>query len=294
MKNQSRSYFFALLTVLLWSTVASAFKIALRDLNNIQVLLIANFTSLLVFFIILIFQGKLKLVREETSRGILFSAMQGLLNPFAYYLVLFKAYSLLPAQVAQPTNFIWPVVLMILSAPLLKQPIKASGIAALLISFAGVLILSSQGQLSNFRIVEPRGVVFSLATSFIWAFYWIFNLKDKRDDMIKLFLSSLFSSAYILVLASLTGNVTPLLSKPILPAVYIGLFEMGITFAIWLKALQLSESTGKVANLIYLTPFISLIFIHFVLHEELYYTSFIGLGLIIAGILTGQIKKSKG
>jgi drug/metabolite transporter (DMT)-like permease len=73
--------------------------------------------------------------------------------------------------------------------------------------------------------------------------------------------------------------------------VYIGLFEMGIPFVLWLKALQLSETTGKISNLIYLTPFLSLIFIHTILKERLFYTSVIGLGLIIAGILVQRIKK---
>ncbi len=47
--NQSRAYLFALLTVLSWSTVATAFKIALRELNYIQVLLIANAVALGVY-----------------------------------------------------------------------------------------------------------------------------------------------------------------------------------------------------------------------------------------------------
>lgn len=291
MNNQRRAYIYAAITVLLWSTVATAFKIALRDLNNIEVLLIANLTSLVVFLGILIAGRKIKLLKKETPASLAFSAFQGLLNPFAYYLILFKAYSLLPAQVAQPTNFIWPVVLMLLAAPMLKQPIRIPGILALLISFTGVLILSSQGNLSQFRIVEPAGIALSLSTSVIWAFYWIFNLRDHRDDVVKLFLSFLFSSVYILIVASYTGNLSGILHKPLLVAVYIGLFEMGITFALWLKALQFSDSTGKVANLIYVTPFASLLFIHFVLHEKLYYTSYIGLVLIIAGILAGRINK---
>ena len=38
-----------------------------------------------------------------------------------YYLILLKAYQLLPAQVAQPLNMIWPVILVFLSVPILKQ-----------------------------------------------------------------------------------------------------------------------------------------------------------------------------
>jgi len=116
-------------------------------------------------------------------------------------------------------------------------------------------------------------------------------MKDKRDDVLKLFLSASLSFVFILILAAATNNLSFIFSKPLLPAVYIGLFEMGIPFVLWLKALQLSESTGKISNLIYLTPFISLFFIHTILKERLYYTSLIGLSLIIAGILVQRIKK---
>lgn len=171
MKNQTKAYLFASLTVFFWSTVATAFKIALRDMHYIQLLMVANITSLLIFTILLLTQGKLRLLRETTLHGIGLSALQGLLNPFAYYLLVFKAYSLLPAQVAQPANFIWPVVLILLSVPLLKQPLKFTGIAALLISFAGVLILSSQGNLSTFSIVEPLGIGLALLSSVVWSLF---------------------------------------------------------------------------------------------------------------------------
>jgi len=294
MTNQAKAYIYAGLTVFFWSTVATAFKIALRDLNSIQLLLAANFTALLVFAILLLTQGKMPLVRTMTVRKLGLSALQGMLNPFAYYLLIFKAYSLLPAQVAQPANFVWPVVLLLLSAPLLKQPLRWTNIAALLISFTGVLILSSQGNLSSFHIVQPLGIGLALLSSLVWSLFWITNLKDDRDNLVKLFLSSLFSALYILILALITHNASSVLSKPLYAPIYIGLFEMGITFAFWLKALQLSDSTGKVANFIYLTPFLSLIFIHLILHEKLFYTSFIGLCLIVAGIMVGRIKNEKG
>lgn len=290
MKNQSKAYLYALTAVLLWATVATAFKISLRSLNYIQLLFIANLTSVLIFFLMLVITDKLHLLKPKRYSEIGLSALQGFLNPFAYYLILFKAYTLLPAQIAQPVNFIWPVVLMLLSVPLLKQPLRFSSVLALTISFAGVFVLATQGNLRSLKISQPYGVALAVSTSVIWALYWIINLKDKRDDLVKLFSGFLFSMFYILVLALLTGNIPAFFSKSALPAVYVGTFEMGLTFFVWLKALQLSDSTGKVANLIYITPFLSLLCIHLVLHEKLFYTSFIGLCLIIAGIAVGRIK----
>jgi len=291
LKNQSRAYLLALITVIFWSTVATAFKIALRDLNYIQLLLVANFTSLIVYSVILMVRRSPRSLHVPTLHEIGLSAIQGFLNPFGYYLVLFKVYSILPAQVAQPVNFIWPVILMLLSVPLLKQPLRKTGILALLVSFIGVIILSTQGNLASFNILEPFGIVLALSSSLIWSLFWIMNLKDKRDGVQKLFLSTLFSMGYIILLALLTGNFMPVFAKPPYAAIYVGLFEMGISFVLWLTALQLSESTARVSNLIYLTPFASLVFIHFVLGEQLYYTSFVGLCLIVAGILIQEIKK---
>jgi drug/metabolite transporter (DMT)-like permease len=288
--NQPKAYLLALLTVLFWSTAATAFKIALHDLNYIQVLLIANSIALAAYSLILLFHSRRLPVFPLSGRSIALSALQGFLNPFAYYLIIFKVYSLLPAQIAQPANFIWPVVLMLLSAPLLKQPVRATGLFALIISFTGVLVLSSQGNLLHYRIKEPAGIALALFSSVIWSLFWILSLKDKRDDVAKLFMSALFSLFFIFMLALSTGNLTGYHTKSVFAAIYIGLFEMGITFVLWLKALGLSESTGRVSNLVYLTPFVSLIFIHTILGEKIYYTSIIGLCLIVGGIFIQRIK----
>jgi drug/metabolite transporter (DMT)-like permease len=284
----SAAYLYASLTVLFWSTAATAFKIALRDLSAVQLLLVANVTSLLVFVALLVVRGRFSELGRTNLAGLALSALQGLLNPFGYYLILFKAYGLLPAQVAQPANFVWPIVLMLLSVPLLKQPIKVTGVLALLISFTGVVVLASQGSPGRFTIVEPLGLALALLSSVVWALFWILNLRDKRDSMVRLLLSSLFSAFYILVVAWATGDLPSLSSKCPVAAVYVGLFEMGITYALWLKALELSESTGKIGNFVYLTPFLSLVFIHFVLGERLYYTSVMGLCLIVGGIFVGR------
>jgi len=80
----------------------------------------------------------------------------------------------------------------------------------------------------------------------------------------------------------------------VVAAVYAGVFEMGITFFFWLKALKLAETTDKVSNLVYLAPFLSLIFIHFILHEPVYYTTPVGMLFIITGIWIQNRKPSKG
>jgi drug/metabolite transporter (DMT)-like permease len=72
-------------------------------------------------------------------------------------------------------------------------------------------------------------------------------------------------------------------------AIYVGFFEMGITFVIWSIALKKSITAAKVSNLVYLVPFLSLVVIYFVLEEPIGFPTIIGLFLIVGGLTFDKI-----
>ncbi len=74
---------------------------------------------------------------------------------------------------------------------------------------------------------------------------------------------------------------------------YVGLFEMGITFVLWLSALKLTTNTAKISNLIFISPFISLLLLATIIGETIAPSTIIGLGLIIVGLMIQQLKSSK-
>jgi len=139
MKQTSKAYIYALCSVVLWSTVATAFKLGLQELSPLYLILAASAVSLITFFIVIAIQGRIRELFTVSWSGLGKSALLGVLNPFGYYLILFQAYSMLPAQVAQPLNMVWPITLALLSAPLLKQKITFRNIIAIFISFIGVI-----------------------------------------------------------------------------------------------------------------------------------------------------------
>lgn len=288
MVDQKKAYAYAIIVVLIWSTVASAFKISLRYLNYLQLLFYASLISLLILFIILIFQNKLSLLKTYSKKDYLHSAMLGLLNPFLYYIVLFKAYSLLPAQQAVSLNYTWAIQIVLLSVPLLKQKIGFKSVLAIIISYAGVLIISTQGNILALRVTNLYGVLLALGSAVIWALFWIYNIKDKRDEVVKLFLNFLFGFIFILIAIVFSKRLIIPKIPGFTSAVYIGLFEMGITFVLWLKALKLSKTTAQVSNLIYLTPFLSLLIINIMIGEKILISTIIGLILIVMGIIMQQ------
>jgi len=286
MKKSQQAYLYASLAVVLWGTIPTAFKIALSELNIVTMLGITTLISTAVLFAIMILTGKLRLLRQTTGRELLWSALLGLVNPVAYYLILLTAYSRLPGQVAQPINMIWPIILVFFSIPLLGQRIPARSFLALAISLAGVYIISSQGAPLSPGRSDTLGVILALISSVLWALYFVLNVRDRRDEAVKLFTGFLFGSAYMIILMASVGSFNqPLSFRGVAASVYCGFFEMGITFWLWLKALQLSETTDKVSNLVYFAPFISLILLHFIIDEPVYYTTPAGLLLIIGSVI---------
>ncbi|MCD6223014.1 MAG: DMT family transporter [Thermoplasmata archaeon] len=271
-----RSY--ALIAVMLWATVASAFKFSLRYLSPIQLLFLSSLFSILCLLFIIAMQGKLKLISFD-AKNIKASLLMGFLNPFLYYIVLFNAYAMLPAQLAQPLNYTWPLMLVIFSSIILHHKLSMRSFIALLISFSGVVIISFK---DSFHFHLNLGIFLAISSSIIWALFWILNLKDKRDASTKLFMNFLFGIIFILPFAFLEPHFNV---AGIAGALYVGLFEMSVTFFIWLKALEKSKNFAKTSNFIYLTPFISLIFIHFIVGERMYVSTMVGLTLIVLGII---------
>ncbi len=288
MNSSNKAYVYAAIAVFFWSTVATAFKIALREFDFIQLIFYASGITVAFLFIVLIFQNKLKLVLKQTRKQWMYTLLIGAFNPLLYYLVLFKAYSLLPAQVAQPLNMIWPITLALLSVPLLNQKIGWISIAALFVSFIGVFFISSQGGFEGIKNANFFGVFLAVGTSVLWSLYWIFNVRDKRDEVIKLFLNFLVGFIYLIPVVAGFSSFRIHFGHSFLAVIYSGIFEVGITYIIWLKAMNLTTSNAKIGNLVFFAPFLSLVFIHFVLKETIYITTFIGLIFIVAGVLLQQ------
>jgi len=289
MEKQKKSYLYAVLVVLFWSTIPSAFKISLRHLDVLPLLFYASLVSIIIFFLCLLFSKKLFLLKTFSKKDYLYSALLGFLNPLLYYCVIFKSYILLPAQQAQPLNFVWPITLVLLSIPILKQKIKPRDILAIFISFFGVFVISTRGDILGFKIDSPAGVFLALSSTIIWSLFWIYNVRDKRDEVARLFLNFIFGFIFISVAILFFGKIEIPDIKGLVGAAYIGLFEMGVTFILWLKALKLAKTTAHITNLIYLTPFLSLIVVRFAIDEVIIPASVIGLFLIVGGIILQRL-----
>lgn len=291
MNNQSKALTYASFVILCWSSVATAFKIALSELSYTSLLLTASCTATVVYLTALLSEKKLDLLKAcfLNKKLLLRTVSLGLVNPLLYYLLLFKAYSLLPAQIAQPLNCSWQILLPIFACLFLKRKILAYQYIGLSISFIGIIFISLQGDIGSWKTGSLSGIILALCSAFVWAFYWVLKIDSKLDASVELFLN--FLTASILLSVYFFFNGTEAISiKGLYAGIYVGLFEMGIAFLFWSKALKLTDNVALLSQLTYLSPFFSLILIHFILKEEIYWTTVTGLLLIIGGIIFNNRK----
>ncbi len=287
-KNNRLAIIYALIAVAMWSTVATAFKLSLQHLSSLQLLTGASCFSLVILSFALLQRKEFKLAFLTFPDNYKKTVFMALLNPIFYYVILLRAYDLLPAQIAQSLNYTWAITLTLLSVPILKHHITSRDFIAIIMGYVGVVfIIMSAQELTSSLSVE--GVILALLSTFIWAGYWIINTHDVRPPLIKLFQSFLVASPLLLILTFFTDGLTVFQSLTVWPYVfYIGAFEMGLAFIFWQMAMQATNRVSQISTLIFLSPIASLLIIRYVLGEPIYWLTLVGLALIISGILYQQ------
>jgi len=290
-KSQKQATLYGLAAVLCWSTVATAFKLSLNYLTPLQLILIASFVSWVLLVATLMLQGRVSELLNQPKSVYGWSLVFGCMNPVLYYLLLFSAYDALPAQEAQALNYSWAIVMTLLAVPLLSQRLSRYDVLAAGLCYLGVLVIATRGDVFGLNFANLKGVLFALASTLVWSFYWILNQRDRRDPIVGLCLNFCIALPVVAVIAYGAGDMVSLLDTPwhaLAGGVYVGVFEMGLAFVLWLKAMKLAENTAKIANLIFISPFLSLVFISTFLNEPILSSTLIGLCLIIAGLVLQQ------
>ncbi|MDC1318683.1 DMT family transporter [Candidatus Thioglobus sp.] len=283
--NQNKAYLFAGIAIFFWSTVATAFKLALEHLEPIQLVFYSTLFSVIVLFFIALIQGKIGLIKSFSKRALMQCAFLGLLNPCLYYIILFKGYDILPAQEAMVINFSWPIMIVILSIPILKQKIDIKSFLSIIVCYVGVVVIATKGDVFSMQFENSLGVFYILITTVIWSLFWLFNTKNSNDSVVSLFLIFLFSLPYILIITYFSNSFVIPSLKGVIGSAYIGLFEMGISVVLWQSALKISTTVSRVASLVFITPFLSLLILHFVLKEDILASTIFGVILICSGLI---------
>jgi len=290
--KMSKSYIFAFISIFVWASTATVTKLLLEDLNSIQILCVSMFFASLTLLIANVFLKKLSIIKQYKIKDYITFFLTGVIGVFCYYLFLYLALFYLPAQEGFIINYLWPVMIIIFARILLKEKLTPKKLLAIILSFIGVAIVVTKGNFAEFDLSNPLGVILAVLAAVSYGLFSVIVKKytyDKTISMMFYCISALVVSSLVMIV---TSGVPTLNAIQILGLGWMGIFTTAIGFTAWAFALKYGH-THKIANLAFVTPFLSLVYIYLFLGEQINIYSVIGLIVIVLGILIQNIEERK-
>ena len=283
-----KSYIYAGLTVLIWSTLATVVKLVLKDIPNFQALAISSAFAFVFLLILNIINGSIKEMKHYRIKDCLTMAGLGFLGLFMYSALYYYGIAELGSQEACILNYLWPMMIVIFACIILKERITVKKIIAMLISFAGIVVLTlgSGGVSSGNRLF---GIIACVTAAVCYGLFSVLNKKHSLNQNVTMMWIWFTTALCSLVLSLIFENWQPIAGVQWLGIAWLGIVVNAVAYLLWAIALKGASDSAKIANLAYLVPFISIIISWLVLKEQITINAVFALVLIIGGILIQSI-----
>ena len=286
-----KEYVYAIISVLLWSTTATVTKLLLGNLDSMQILLLGSLFATIFLFIINCIKEQLKEIKNYRLKDYFKMFIIGILGTFLYNLFLYLGINTLQASQAFIINYLWPIMTVIFACLILKEKITIRKIIAIIISFVGVIIVSSNGNLLNIEKNSIIGTIYCILAAISYGLFSVLNKKQNYNKFTSMMLFYLSSFCISLIYCLCAKKTFIPETNQLFGLLWIGIFTSAIAFTSWALALEKGD-TARISNIAYITPFISLVWTSVILKEKLNIYSVLGLVIIILGIFI-QMKNNK-
>jgi drug/metabolite transporter (DMT)-like permease len=278
------AYIYIVLTILLWSSTPAVAKLGLDELSNFQLLFYTGIVGAISLLVVNFFQGKLSLLNTYTKEDYLKMFGMGFLGIFLYYVFFYQSFVLAPPGQVNVVNYLWPVFIIILSIPILKERYNFQTILAILVSFVGALVVFTRGDITSFSNEYTGGYLLAAIGALCYGLFSVLGKKLEYDKFSSMFVY--YIAAVILIIPisiMVSGFALPTSIPTIIAILALGGVINPIAFVFWFKALKLGN-THNMANMIYAVPFLAMIWTYFLNKEPFSLAAIIGLVLIVGGI----------
>ena len=253
-------YFYLALCILLWASIPVATKKILIELDNIQTLFYSTIFSTAVMGILVLVENKSKLLKGYGHKKILFMAVLGFLGNYFYYILLYAAFERTTAAEAFILEYTWPLMVLLLSFFILKEKVTVLKLIGIAISFFGIVVITTQGQLTSVSFTNLYGNLLAICSAVVFALFSVLGKKSDFDHTVSVFIYFLAALIYSIPTVFFFSSFKLPSIRTWLWIIYNGVFVNGISYVFWFKALK-GGKTHLISNLLYLTPFVSLIYI---------------------------------
>jgi drug/metabolite transporter (DMT)-like permease len=211
----------------------------------------------------------------------------GVYGLFGYHFMLFLALQTAPAVEANLVNYLWPLLIVLLSPIFTKSlSLNFRYVLAAISGFAGaVLAITSGGSGFGFSSIEV-GYFFALAAAVIWATYSLATTKVPRFPTPAIGLFALVSGVLAIGAHFLFEPAASISNTDWLLLLVLGAGPLGGAFYLWDAALKIGDPR-RIGLLAFLTPLLSTALLVVVSGNSLSWQLLIATGLIVGGALLG-------
>ncbi len=293
-----RYYILVILAVLFWSGNFIFGRYISSDIHPLQLAFYRWFFVLLLLMPYILLRYKNLWLQFKNNYLLLI--IQSALGISGFNTFLYYGLQTTTATNALLINSSIPIIIIVLSALILKKHVTKVQLSGIILSTLGVIYLVLKGNIDNIIAFEfTKGDFWIIAACFDWALYSVL-LKYKPKDLnafeffglttligtIILFFVFLFSEQQFSLEFISKGEVFMALS-------YIIIFPSILSFYFWnISTAKLSANvTGQFAHLM---PIFGAVMAYYVLGEVLHPYHFVGILLIGVGIYLSTFLKGKG
>ncbi len=288
--GEKKQIVYAVLTVFLWATMAPAVKLMQDSVPTTEVLFLAGVFSVVFLLGRLIANGKVKEYRTFGAQNYKAVLGLGFLGFFVYEFLYYFGIAQLTASTACILNYLWPIMLVLFSCLILKEPFTTRKVLAMVASFLGVVVLSAGGN-DQYGAHPVLGIVGCIVAA---VSYGLFSVLNKREDLDQDLCMPIYWGVTMvsgLIAGFVEGGWTMPDLKTWLILAWLGVMANAVGYLIWAIALNDSKNSARIANFAFLVPVLSMLLSALILREQIHWNGIAALVLILGGILYQSYEK---
>ena len=254
------------------------------NIPSLEALCIGSAFAFLFLMIVNIKNGIIKELGKYRVKDYAIMAGLGFIGLFLYSGLYYYGLTQLSSQEACIVNYLWPMMLVLFSTIILKEKLTVVKTVAMISSFIGVVILSvGSGASGNGNVM--LGIGSCVIAAACYGLFSVLNKKANYDQNIAMMVMWLIVAVCSAVFGLAIEDWKPVVGVQWLGMLWMGVVVNAIAYLIWALALNADKNSARIANLAYLTPFLSLIISAVVLKEQIQGRALIAFVFIIGGIL---------
>lgn len=212
----------------------------------------------------------------------------GIYGLFGYHLMLFMAFQNSPAVEANLVNYLWPLLIVVLS-PLFTKTLKLGvrHVLAALAGFVGASLAITANSAVSSSFEFQIGYLFAFVAAIIWATYSLTTTKLPAFPTSAIGLFGLVAGVLALFAHMLFESPASITPTDWLLLVALGLGPLGGAFYFWDAALKRGDPR-RIGLLAFLTPLLSTVLLVVVSGSNVSWQLVVATVLIIGGAVLGS------